>query len=171
MANFCARIAESAAKFAGLPAIELAHADGRTTSITYSELLMEAGRVAGWLQSAAGLSTGDRAAILADNDAGWIAAYLGTMWMGGVAVPLDTAYKPAQVATIAENSGARVLFTTPKYLETARAAAALLGVSAPRIELLAGTATEIAPPMADRADQDAAVILYTSGTTADPKGV
>jgi len=181
MANFCARIAASAARFPDRPAIELAHTDGRTTPTNYSGLMKDAGRFAGWLQ-AAGLVTGDRAAILADNDASWIAAYLGAMWIGAVAVPLDTAYKPAQVRAILESSGARVLFTTPKYLDTARAAAALMGSLAPRLVLLGGSASDLAgpedidrvgtaPAMVERATGDAAVILYTSGTTADPKGV
>ena len=49
----------------------------------------------------------------------WIAGYLGILRIGAVAVPLDTAYKPAQVRTVLDNAGARVLFTTPKYATAA----------------------------------------------------
>src|SRR5438045_2588108 len=124
MANFCARIGEAAARFPDRPAIELAHADGRTSTTSYAGLMRDAGRFGAWLQGS-GLRIGDRAAILADNDARWIAGYLGVIWIGAVAVPLDTAYKPAQVRAIVESSGARILFTTLKYLDTARAAATL----------------------------------------------
>ena len=56
-----------------------------------------------------------------------MAAYLGILRIGAVAVPLDTAYKAAQVSTVLENSGARLLFTTPRYLDTARDAVASAG--------------------------------------------
>jgi long-chain acyl-CoA synthetase len=148
----------------------------------------DAGHFAAWL-TGAGLGPGDRAAILADNDAAWIAAYLGTLWMGGVSVPLDTAYKPAQVRTIIEHSSAKVLFTIPRYLDIARAAVEALGAAGPQLLLLTGSSPGLADISAVRGADVAsplsqpfelrsshfelppAVLLYTSGTTADPKGV
>ena len=180
MWNFCARIADTASRFPDRPAIELMAGGGRVLLTTYAALIDDAARHAAWLADI-GLARGDRIAILADNDARWISTYLGALWFGGVAVPLDTAYKPAQVATILGNSGARVLFTSLKYLETAKAACADVGAHV-RVALLSGASPGIAgpadlaaagaaPPIADVAAADAAVILYTSGTTADPKGV
>jgi long-chain acyl-CoA synthetase len=203
MDNFCARILDAASRFPDRPAIEKVRADGLETN-TYRNLMDDAGRFAAWLVRA-GLVPGDRAAILADNDASWIAAYLGTLWMGGVSVPLDTAYKAAQVRTILEHSGAKVLFTIPRYLDLARAAVDPLGGAAPQLVLLTGSSAGLAdaasvrmaapaPPIfqefelrnsnfalrqaqgvpsesRDELPQGSAVILYTSGTTADPKGV
>ena len=64
---------------------------------------------AAWL-AAHGVAAGDRCAILADNDAAWCAAYLGILRIGAVAVPLDTNYSAAQVATIVRDASPRVLF-------------------------------------------------------------
>ena len=137
-------------------------------------------RIGAWL-IAQGIAAGDRVAILADNDARWIAAYLGALRIGAVAVPLDTAYKAGQVRTVLDNSGARLLFTTPRYLATAQAGVAQASPS-PGIVLLHGEAPNVAdarvfdesrrvPAIADVPAGAAAAILYTSGTTANPKGV
>src|SRR5512139_4102724 len=77
--------------------------------------------IGGWL-AAAGIRPGDRCAILSDNDAQWCAAYLGTLRIGAVAVPLDTNYTAPQVAKIAADAGARILFAGPRLLPVAREA-------------------------------------------------
>jgi long-chain acyl-CoA synthetase len=177
MSNFAARITAAAAARPGATAIEKVRNDNSVETMTYGELEGLAGRVAAWLV-ANGVAMGDRIAILADNDATWIAGYLGILRIGAVAVPLDTAYKTGQVRTVLEHSGARLLFTGAKYLDTARGAIAgaqpglvLLSGSAPGIvDATAFTATT-PPAVRDVAGDAAAVMLYTSGTTADPKGV
>ncbi len=177
MPNFFSLIRSAAERFPDRPAIEVMRPGGLETT-TYAELIDEAARVSGWL-AGAGIAPGDRVAILSDNDARWIARYLGILHRGAVAVPLDTAYKAGQVRTVMENSGARLLFTSARYLDTAVAAGdtgawspALLSGAAPGVpgpdEVAAATP---AGPAAETADDDAAVILYTSGTTSDPKGV
>src|SRR5689334_17304015 len=113
-----ATFAAAAARFPDRIAVERIQADGVSTT-TYRELRGRAEAWSGWL-GAGGLSRGDRVAILADNDAGWIAAYLGIWHAGGVVVPLDTAYAAPQVRTVLASCGARWLFTTPRYLDTAR---------------------------------------------------
>jgi long-chain acyl-CoA synthetase len=181
VSNFAARISSVAAAKPNQTAVEQVHADGSLEATTYGALDAFAGRVAAWLL-ASGVRAGDRAAVLADNGADWIGTYLGVLRIGAVAVPLDTAYKSAQVRTVLENSGARLLFTTPRYLDTARDAVASGGPGSARIVLMNGNSPGVvdasafaaagnAPPVAPVAPTDAAVILYTSGTTSDPKGV
>ena len=181
--NFAGRIAETAARLPERVAIERMTSNG-IEATPYGALTEDARRFGGWL-AASGFARGDRAALLADNSADWIAAYLGILWIGGVAVPLDTAYKASQVQTVLVSSGARVLFTTTRYLETARAAASGMSGGALVVLVLldieAGSSDVIGPgevrraalvdAPADVAPGDRAVMLYTSGTTADPKGV
>lgn len=199
MVNFSAQILGAADRFPDRTAIEVVRTAGLETR-SYRDLALEAGQFAAWLAGQA-VAPGDRAAILADNSADWIAAYLGTLWIGAVAVPLDTAYKAGQVRTVLESSGAKLLFTTPRYLTTAQAAVDALAGNRPAIVLIEGTAEGFADrnvirvsgpppsihdfgepgtrhrepstekPAPHFAGSPAAVMLYTSGTTADPKGV
>jgi long-chain acyl-CoA synthetase len=174
MTSFYQRIAETADRFADRPAIEWIGAAGSRVT-TYRELLADAARVAGWLAEDAQVAAGDRVAILAANDARWVSAFIGILQRGAIVVPLDTGYNAAQVATVMADSGARVLFAGGRYLDVARDAAAMAGPPPFTVVALAGdpidrAAAHQAPPRQADAN-DAAVILYTSGTTADPKGV
>jgi long-chain acyl-CoA synthetase len=182
MQNFFEQFAWAADRHSASTAIEVQRKD-RVDVISYGRLREMAERTAAWL-AVIEIAPGDRCAILADNDADWCAAYLGILRCGAVAVPLDTAYKASQVETLLRDSSARVFFTTPKYLDTVEEARRLASSSC-RVVLLHGEAPGAvsflamvggrmpAPPLpacpATRADP--AVILYTSGTTSDPKGV
>ena len=179
MDNVFSLFLAAAEQFPDRPAVELFRPDGLDTW-TYGELRALADRTTRRL-SALGVGAGTRCAILADNDARWCSTYLGILHTGAAAVPLDTAYKPGQVATVLGDSGARVFFTTAAYLATASQACASLA-SAPRIVLISGAAPGIASledavedssplPPCPATPGDPAVILYTSGTTSDPKGV
>ncbi len=170
MANFYGRVAAAATRFPDQHAIELQTPDALIPT-TYRQLLADADACAGWLHSR-GIGADDRVAILGDNDARWIAVYLGILRLGAIAVPLDTAYKAAQVRTVLDNSGARLIFTTERYRDTVHTAVADLAPS-PDVRLMHEKTSEVfsAPPVVERGSNDAAVILYTSGTTADPKGV
>ena len=173
MSNFFDRIADTARRFPQRPAIEwIGTAESQIT--TYAALLEDSGGIADWLAETAGITAGDRVAIVAANDARWVAAFAAILRLGAVVVPLDTGYSSAQVRTIVADSGARVLFAGARFLDTAREAAAGAGTSAPRVVSL----TEKWPGEFSESRQihpatfsDSAVILYTSGTTADPKGV
>lgn len=170
MANFYDRVAAAADRFPDRHAVELQTPDALHPT-SYRQLLADAGAAAAWLHGR-GVTAGDRVAILGDNDARWIAAYLGIFRLGGVAVPLDTAYTSAQVRTVLDNAGARIIFTTARYLDGVRAACGSLS-PAPEVCLMHDLPPGLPdpPPVVAREDGDAAVILYTSGTTSDPKGV
>lgn len=178
--NFYDRFAATADRFPERVAIELLRRDG-VERITYGELRKQAEAAVKFLVCR-DVQPGDKCAILADNDIAWCAVYLGILRLGAVAVPFDTHYAPQQIATLIRDSGAKILFTTDRYaagVEEARSLAgcpitlALLSGTRAGFESLAQTlnfAQTPLPPNGANAE-NAAVILYTSGTTSDPKGV
>jgi long-chain acyl-CoA synthetase len=180
--NFYERFASTATRFAGLVAIEFQHRDG-VERVTYRELQRQAEAAAQFLTSH-NIKRGDNCAILADNDIAWCAVYLGILRLGAVAVPFDTHYEPKQIATLLRDSGAKILFTTERYSGGVEEAHRLAGSTA-MLALLRGTragfkslpgpspsssTAETLPPN-PATTHDPAAILYTSGTTSDPKGV
>ena len=181
MTNVFEAFAAAASRCPDRPAIDIFTRTGLIT-YRYADLRADCDRIARIL-AAGGCRAGDRCAILSDNDARWCASYLGILRFGGIAVPLDTAYKARQVRTVVTDSGARVLLVSARYLATAREALAGLEGGVPLI-LMAGSEPGLGSlDAADPADvpgmpshapagaADPAVILYTSGTTSDPKGV
>jgi len=178
--NFYERFAATAERFSGRTAVELQRRDG-VERASYGDLQKRAEAAARFLISR-GVRRGDGCAILADNDIAWCAVYLGILQIGAVAVPFDTHYAPKQIATLLRDSGARILFTTEKYAAAVEEARGLAG-GAVELALLRGQRAgfaslpeRLSEPQAAltpcaASPEDPAAILYTSGTTSDPKGV
>ncbi len=186
MRNFIERLSASIEKHRDLPIVEVQHAEhpgspARLDTFTYAQMGRLADQIASWLV-AQGVTRGDRCAILAENSAHWVAASFGTLRIGAIAVPLDTNYKAKQIATLLEDCGAKVFFTTQRFLPAleeamqfanVQPAVALLNGSAPgRVDWQQLTTLDPKPlPPCPAGLSDPAVILYSSGTTGDPKGV
>ena len=167
----------------------LAITDG-TVQLTYEEL--DRARIAAAKAFiAAGLEQGDRFAIWAPNIYQWIVAAIGAQSVGGVLVPLNTRYKGSEAAYIIRASGARMLLTVGDFLgvsypemladqvlpELERTV--LLddaGVAVPDLGILSCggrccAAEEVTRRAALLTPEDTLDILFTSGTTGNPKGV
>jgi long-chain acyl-CoA synthetase len=181
MGNLFQLFEQAAKRVPRQTAVEMQRRDGLET-YDYAALLGITERIAGAL-AASGCVPGSRVVILADNDARWCAVYLAVLRLGAVAVPLDTTYSAAQIRTVIQDSGAGIAVVSLRYLQELREAVGALP-AVPRIVLLAGAAENLPsldqavsgatpadlPPCPDQ-EGDTAVILYTSGTTSDPKGV
>src|SRR5438067_4461403 len=176
MPTFYDRFVECAERWPQNVAVEVQRPDG-IESYSYAQLRRMAEAVGASLLHR-GLDPGARVAILADNHPRWVAAYLGIIAAGGTTVPLDTAYHADQVAKLLRDSGSFLLICDQKHLETAQAAVAGTNVAVittdadfesifARFNAESGKGFQPVP----RAPEDLASLLYTSGTTADPKGV
>jgi long-chain acyl-CoA synthetase len=176
MPTFYTRFLESVERWPTHVAVETQRRD-RVESYTYAELRRMAESVARWLISN-GMPPQSRCAILAANGPRWVAAYLGIIAAAGTAVPLDTAFRADQVAKLLDDSGTSLLFTDSQHLAVARDAlrdrdAYLIVLDGEADisldQMLAAGPGDFAPREAP--SSTTAAILYTSGTTSDPKGV
>jgi long-chain acyl-CoA synthetase len=155
-----------------------AHGDGIALRLddaefTYKLLDEASARVAALLKTK-GLQPGDRVGIMLPNVPYFPVAYYGVLRAGGVVVPMNVLLKGREVAYYLTDSGAKLLFAWHDFGEAAQAGAdeagaELIDVKPGEIE---GIIFEHEPAfeVAERAADDAAVLLYTSGTTGTPKG-
>ncbi len=157
--------------------------EGSRDRYTYRQLRQRAESVGAWLQRS-GLQPGARCAVLANNSPDWVAVYLGIVAAGHTAVPLDTAFNGEQVEKLLRDCGASLIFADAKHLPIAQHASIghqlkVALIDEPHVPLqpelpglgemyLAG-ADGFTPSSSK--PEDVACILYTSGTTSDPKGV
>ena len=120
--------------------------------------------------TASGVRPGDRVLILAENCAPAVAALFACSRLGAVAIPVNARQTEREITRILDHARpAAVLFTTDVSPD-ATAHADRLGAT--EIAGLFGS-LRMAQPFASAPDEarDVAVILYTTGTTGDPKGV
>ena len=134
---------------------------------SYADLWEGAGRIASMLQ-ARGLSKGDRALIWGPNCPQWVLAMFGCLRAGVIVVPLDVRSPREFVENVASRVDAKLSLVsrvTPSYHGE-------LGVPEIDFEELEALSEDMpAPAPVDIGRDDLAEVMFTSGTTGDPKGV
>ena len=161
--------------------------------ITYQECLRRSAQTSAMFR-ALGVSRGDRVALFLPNCPEFLYCWFGLSMMGAISVPVNIAYKRDETAYILNNSEALALVAHQSLLTVAGPAAQ----SAPglRHKLVVGLEREEGLPLAEDwkdfseswaagpdspgpnnidlsqvSPQDISMLVYTSGTTGNPKGV
>jgi len=182
--NLASILSESAERAPDSAAIRLGEHE-----LSYGQLDEQSARLAAMLRER-GMERGDRVGVMLPNVPQFPIAYYGVLQAGGVVVPMNVLLKRREIAFYLEDSGAKLLLAWHGFAEEARAGAAEAGAELIEVEpaSFAALLAEQPPPasgapyaptgskkrtgtdMADTAEDDTAVILYTSGTTGKPKG-
>ncbi|MCQ1952107.1 AMP-binding protein [Arthrobacter sp. zg-Y238] len=170
MPNLASILSDTAARSPASPALRIGD-----SMMSYAALDGLSARAAGLLASR-GIGSGDRVALLLPDIPPMAALYYGVLRLGAVAVPMNPLLGAREITYQLADSGAPLLFAFgyEDIIAHADDGAAEAGTNVIPVntgsfrELLA--AAEPRPGVVDRADNDAAVILYTSGATGTPKG-
>ncbi|MAT70443.1 MAG: long-chain fatty acid--CoA ligase [Planctomycetaceae bacterium] len=137
-------------------------------AVTYDELLSRTDRVSAALLPEQSDLQEARVAYLLPPGADYVAAQWGIWQAGGVATPLSLSAAPREWQYVLADSQASALITTADLRERVAATCNALGVPIVTLEETAPHSPAALPSiMPDRR----AMILYTSGTTSQPKGV
>src|ERR1700724_2186153 len=139
----------------------------RTLRWTYRQVAEQAFRFARDLE-ARGISKGDRVLLWGDNCAEWVGAFFGCMLRGVVAVPMDRIAAPDFAQRVMADVDAK-LIVCASALTIHAVARAYLELENLSNALLARSAESYSPVEFSR--DDTAQIVFTSGTTAEPRGV
>lgn len=139
----------------------------RTVSLTYAEVFELAQKIAVYLESV-GVNQGDRVALLAPNSPYWVCLFWGCLLRGAVLVPLNIQSTSEMVRKILQQTEAKLFFKNVFFKS--------------EMDFVTTHTIEILPELVEKYSADHYVqqnfnaddviqILYTSGTTGEPKGV
>ncbi|KUJ92669.1 MAG: Long-chain-fatty-acid--CoA ligase (FadD-2) [Archaeoglobus fulgidus] len=143
--------------------------DGKLKYLTYEEFWERVRKLSKFLISS-GLRKGDRVAIYADTRYEWEIADFAVLTAGGVVVTVHSVLNREQVEYILRDSESRVVFTEKKYAENVPEDFEVYFLE--ELEKLVGEVSddEFESRWKSVEPDDLASIVYTSGTTGEPKG-
>lgn len=153
----------------------------RWTELTYAELDRCSAVLAGQLLRA-GVTAGDRVVLLAEPSIDWVVAFFGILRAGGIVVPLDARVTPTEVGPLWQRVAPAAAICAPSLravLESGTAQRSVPVLVLPGVNVASG---DDRPPPIDRSmgsplvrvvrpATDPALVVFTAGTTAEPKGV
>lgn len=147
------------------PGVLVVHDDSfRTRTFSYADVARAARAFAARLEDA-GVRKGDKVVVFSENRPEWLVAFWGCLLIGAIVVPIDYRSSPEFLARVARIVDARVVLVGQDVPP-------LQGLAAPAWPLhhLDWDAAGVPAPVSLSRD-DVAEIIFTSGATAEPKGV
>lgn len=148
-------------------------------TLTYAEALKKIETLAQWMIEA-GVKKGDRVAVTGKNSPEWAVVYLAAGFAGAVIVPIDNGLHEPEAENLLKASGAKLLFVDEEKYDYFDGKAAELGVTVRALNKKHPETyvynLEPSAPYKQTIDNtpsgdDLCAILFTSGTTGNPKGV
>jgi long-chain acyl-CoA synthetase len=167
MGNLAHNLLDTAARDGDHPALRMDDA-----VLSYAEFRDAALRVAAFLRQK-GIEPGDRVGMVLPNVLSFPVLFYGVQLAGAAVVPMNPLLKAREVEYYLRDSGARLVIAAEQVAQAAGEAAATVGIEAIAVDPTLPTqamADRPADGAVERDDEDLSVILYTSGTTGQPKG-
>src|SRR5467141_3653324 len=143
----------------------------RREKLTYAGLYSQ---VLFWSYALAGrgISPGDRVLLWGPNSAGWIACFWGILLRGAIVVPMDSGASPDFVQRVIRDAGVKLILRGRQQTELSEAPPSKVITD---FRDAIPIASKVSEPERDPGDASTrstiAEILYTSGTTGEPRGV
>ncbi len=157
---------DAARKFGDRPAL-LFKTGLRYVRWSYDDLVRDSERLASELQ-ARGIGKGDRVLIWGPNCPQWVLAFFACLRAGAIAVPLDVRSAEDFARNVAGQTDPRLMFAS-RFTPAVHRELGVETIDFEEVESLCESRDEPAP--VNVSPDDLAEIMFTSGTTGDPKGV
>jgi amino acid adenylation domain-containing protein len=158
-------LAQTAAKFPDKTALVVAQ-----KTLTYRQLTEAANQAAHVLRRS-GIGTGDVVGVMLDRSPDLLIALLAVLKAGAAYLPIDPDYPQDRIAFMLADSSARMVLTSRKYQHIQNAQANSATVTLMETVLTESASYPTEAPAVRVSSDDLAYILYTSGSTGQPKGV
>jgi acyl-coenzyme A synthetase/AMP-(fatty) acid ligase len=172
--NFARDVVEPLAEERGRQALVFVDAAGAAREVSFAEVAEACARWAGLLRSA-GVGKGERVLVLCGKTLDWHPVLLAVLKLGAIAIPCADMLRGRDLAFRAAHSGAKLLVADraaeaeiEAMREQLESPPGVLYLDQARDRLDSQPATAVTE---ETTAHDPAFILYTSGTTKDPKGV
>ena len=161
---------KKASLYAGKIAYSIRKKDLSVSSFTFSEVFTLSTEFSAYLR-ALGLKKGDHVAIVGENSPEWAISYFAVIWAGAIAIPLDARARTEHVKQVLGLSDSRFLIASAGFAEVLENTATVEHLIPMDKALETQMDTEKTVPAEKSEPQDIADIVFTSGTTGNPKGV
>ena len=144
--------------------------DLSVSSLTFSEVFALFTHFSARLK-ALGLNRGEHVAIVGENSPQWAISYFAVIWAGAIAVPLDARARTEHIKQVLTLSDSRFLIASGGFTKALSNTGAVEHVIQMDKVLEIQTNTEKTVPAEKSGPENIADIVFTSGTTGNPKGV